>query len=106
MQPSETLNKPKQGIKKKISGKKSRLQKTIGTTLWVLFLVFATFVGTIYGWISKSKVAVEIIKNINVPPKETFGKDSLNLLILGCDENLAPGGKKVFKEALKVTLLF
>ena len=105
MQPSETLNKPKPGIKKKISGKKSRLQKAIGTTLWVLFLVFATFVGTIYGWISKSKVAVEIIKNINVPPKETFGKDSLNLLILGCDENLAPGGKKVLKAAGRADMI-
>jgi len=46
-----------------------------------------------------------IVRNMNRDPRETFGKDSLTLLLLGCDEDLAPGGKKVLTKASRADMI-
>lgn len=67
-------------------------------------LVFA-FAGTVLGWVGKSKVTSEIIRNINADPRSTFGSSQMTLLMLGCDEDLAHGGEKVLKAAGRADMI-
>lgn len=92
-------------VRQRASQKKGKGLRILGTVAWGL-LVFASLVaGSIYGWVGRSKVAVDLLANLNTTPKEAFGKDSMNLLILGCDEELAPGGKKVLKQAGRADMI-
>lgn len=64
-------------------------------------LASALVVGTFMGWISQSDVARETlaITLSKEEPQEAFKKDSLTLLVLGCDEDRAPGGRVVRENA-------
>jgi polyisoprenyl-teichoic acid--peptidoglycan teichoic acid transferase len=85
--------------------KQARSLKVLGTIAWFFVVVCSLVAGSIYGWIGRSKTAVDLLANLNTTPKEAFGKDSMNLLILGCDEELAPGGKKVLKKAGRADMI-
>jgi len=41
----------------------------------------------------------------NSSPQETFRNDTLTLLVLGCDEVLAPGGKKVLRKQARSDMM-
>lgn len=63
--------------------------------------------GTFWGFTDKSPVAKELIRSVlfNVKPEDTFNKESINILLLGCDEDLAPGGLKVLKHAGRADMI-
>jgi LCP family protein required for cell wall assembly len=76
-----------------------------GNILWVLLIGLCLFGGTVAGWLGRSKSTVEIVRNFNADPTEAFGKGAVNLLLLGCDEDLAPGGQKVLKQAGRADMI-
>lgn len=82
-------------------------KKVLTGTGYVLFCAFALGIGTIAGWIAKSPVLSAGLKQTitNRPPREVFGKDAFTMLVLGCDENRAPGGAKVTTAAARSDMM-
>lgn len=88
--------------------KRSGWQRALVGTVYVAFCAVVLALGTIGGWISQSKVASAVTSQTlrNVPPRQVFGDhDALTLLILGCDENRTPGGKKVTETAARSDMM-
>jgi polyisoprenyl-teichoic acid--peptidoglycan teichoic acid transferase len=100
MQHSPVPLRERAAVKRQSSTKKffSRLGYT-------LFLSLFALGGTIWGRISSSPVLTALIDGSKKPAEEVFGSDSVNLLLLGCDEDLAPGGKKVLKAAGRADMI-
>lgn len=72
------------------------------------FCLVALGLGTLAGWINQSSVAREVAFQTlqNKPPQEVFdNKSSLTILILGCDENRAPGGHRVITTAARSDMM-
>lgn len=69
-------------------------------TLWTALCTLAIGAGTILGWTGRSEVLQQItLQTIKrTPPSEIFHDDSITLLLLGCDEDRAYGGKTILKE--------
>lgn len=57
---------------------------------YVLFLLAVLVFSTIWGWISGSTVMSEIVRTTFIPkdPEKVFRKKEMNILILGCDQNI------------------
>ena len=87
----------------------SRSRRFFAGVLWVTVLGAALGVGTVAGWLRSSKALsgniVEIIKNQYREPKDVFKEDAMNVLILGCDEDLYYGGKQVLKTAARSDMM-
>ncbi|HLO98723.1 MAG TPA: LCP family protein [Fimbriimonas sp.] len=87
--------------------RKTVLRTWVTTSLWVMYLAVFGVVGSLAGWLfrntSANKVILPIIRN--TPPEETFGKDVVNILLLGCDEELYYGGKQVLKRAGRADMI-
>ncbi len=68
-------------------------------------LMVALVGGSFLGWLGQSDVITKTVLQtlMNTRPEDVFKnadgspKSSLTVLVLGCDEDLAPGGKKVLK---------
>src|SRR5579859_681994 len=62
-----------------------------GGIFYCAFLVLVLCVGTFFGWIGRSPLLKEAFFHpsafLNSNPKQTFHQDSLNVLVLGCDED-------------------
>ena len=76
-----------------------------GNILWLLWIGLFLFGGTVAGWLGRSKVMVDGIQGLTADPKETFGQNAVNILLLGCDEDLAPGGQTVLKQAGRADMI-
>lgn len=87
--------------------RKAPMKRKFGVVFYGIWIAAFAIGGTFFGMASKSPVATEIIKSylFNVKPEETFQSDSLNVLLLGCDEDLAPGGLKVLKSAGRADMI-
>jgi LCP family protein required for cell wall assembly len=73
-----------------------------------LFLVACVGVGAVAGWVHQSPLAEKILRSKiqNIPPQEAFGgADHQVVLLLGCDEDLAPGGKKLLKSSARADMI-
>ncbi len=82
-----------------------RWMRLIGGLLYTLLLLFSILAGGVLGWIGESSVLSSILRQsiARTTPQEVFdgqiqNKDALNLLLLGCDEDRAPGGKKILRQ--------
>jgi LCP family protein required for cell wall assembly len=89
---------------KDLKSGKSKFARGVG---YGLFLLVALGIGSTAGWINQSKVFVSLLKDGFNPdaPRSTFKADTITLLILGCDEDLAPGGKKVLKKQARSDMM-
>ena len=89
--------------------KVSRSRRVFGGILWSMTLVGALGVGTVAGWLGKSEVfskgGFQAVVNMRRDPKEVFKDDAMNILILGCDEDLYYGGKQVLKPAARSDMM-
>lgn len=87
--------------------KKTVLRKWVVTAAWLLWVAVFGIAGTAMGWIGRSAVASAIIPEIvnPTPPHEVFGKDVVNILLLGCDEELYYGGGQVLKKAGRADMI-
>lgn len=70
-------------------------------------LIVALSAGMIYRLVHESKVASSLFSQVlhHSSPQEAFHDDSLALLILGCDEVLSPGGKKVLRKQARSDMM-
>ncbi|HRI43085.1 MAG TPA: LCP family protein [Fimbriimonadaceae bacterium] len=75
-------------------------KKILKGTAYVALCAFAIGAGTILGYVGKSpliqQIAMQRIQN--TPPEEIFREDTVNVLLLGCDEDRAHGGKKILRQ--------
>lgn len=64
-------------------------------SLWVILAATCLSAGSFFGFIGRSKLMPELIdlKVHNVQPETVFNSDSVNLLILGCDEDRYYAGR-------------
>lgn len=76
----------------------------VGAVGYGLFLVLALAVGTVGGWVRQSPLIVTALTD-HRKPDEIFNQHTLTVLVLGCDEDLAPGGKKVLKKQARSDMM-
>lgn len=74
---------------------------------FLLLCSFGLGAGTILGFSNRSEVmkAIGIQTLKKTPPQEIFHDDSINLLLLGCDEDRAYGGKKILREQARSDMM-
>ncbi|MDR3691937.1 MAG: LCP family protein [Fimbriimonas sp.] len=75
----------------------SMARRAFGGAGYCLVLFLALAFGTIAGWIKQSDVISKILFNPPAP-KEAFHANSVTLLILGCDEDVADFTHKILKK--------
>ena len=87
--------------------KKPMWKTLLKGTAFVLLCSFAIGAGSILGFTGKSAVMKEMMiqRLSNTPPQEIFHDDSINLLLLGCDEDRAYGGKKILREQARSDMM-
>ena len=104
MQPQEPAKIP---IRVREQQRRAPAKRKLGVVFYSIWIAAFAIGGTFYGYIKKSPVAVRVIQSylFNVKPEDTFKSDSINILLLGCDEDLAPGGLKVIKQAGRADMI-
>lgn len=89
------------GATRKNSRKKSPRNSVSSSILYGLWLCLFLGAGSALGWIAKSPLLAGLLGSAlqirKVEPKQAFGKSSVTLLILGCDEDLVFKGVGVLK---------
>lgn len=85
----------------------SKWKRLLSGVAYATLLIAALGVGTGFGIVKRSKVLNEVIKQKlnNTKPDEVFHKDALTVLVLGCDEDLAPGGKVVLRKQARSDMM-
>lgn len=104
MQPQQ---QPRVPVRQRARAKKNPYKRALAATAYGLWVSAFAIGGTFWGFTSKSEVMKAVVKSFffNVQPSAEFEKDSLNILLLGCDEDLAPGGQKVLKKAGRADMI-
>ncbi|MCW5937594.1 MAG: LCP family protein [Fimbriimonadaceae bacterium] len=82
-------------------------------TLYVTFLVAALVAGSLFGWLGRSSIMAEALrqKAYGTKPQEVFRNDLksdrqyLNVLVLGCDEDYVYGGIGVTRHASRSDMM-
>lgn len=77
-------------------------------SLYGLLLLAMGAGGTVLGMVKDSKLAQELLKArlFGAPePQEVFGRNDITVLILGTDEDRAPGGRSVDREAARSDMI-
>lgn len=80
---------------------RSTSRRIVGIAGYFLMCAIALGAGAAVRWVGSSKVASAYVMQTlrNEPPKEAFGGlDTVTLLLLGCDEDVSYGGKKVTRK--------
>src|SRR5579871_1388245 len=85
--------------------KQPPILKFLSILFYVCFCALFVVLGAGARWISSGSVTREFALNYFKTPQEIFGQDSLNVLILGCDEDRAPGGKKIEKSGVRSDMM-
>jgi LCP family protein required for cell wall assembly len=76
--------------------------RILGAALYTVFCLSVLLAGTAFGYLLANPFGRALLPSI-IPgmhaktPQELFGADTLTVLILGCDEDVSPGGKQVLK---------
>lgn len=73
--------------------------------VYAVFLLLVLTAGSLAGWLGKSKVLGNGFVHIFEKPQDTFKQDTLTLLVLGCDEDRATGGKRVLKSGVRSDMM-
>lgn len=80
-----------------------------GIAFYVLLCLSALAIGGGYSWVKKSPLLFSMmLDRIGIPPpppKEIFGADSINVLLLGCDEDRVWGRYKPIREKARSDLM-
>lgn len=74
-------------------------KKLIGAAFYLVFCILFIVMGTV-GWMMyETPMLGKIVWNTIAPkkPVDVFHGDTVTILVLGCDEDLSPGGKKVLR---------
>jgi LCP family protein required for cell wall assembly len=77
-------------------------------SLYGLLLLVMAAGGTVLGFVKDSELAPGLVRDWlfgSPEPEEVFGRGDITLLILGTDEDRAPGGHKVDREAARSDMI-
>lgn len=80
-----------------------RWKVVVGWVCYGLLVSVALAGGTLYGW-AKDTVIIDILLGPD-PPEEVFGRNDITVLLLGTDEDRAPGGRTVDREAARSDMI-
>ena len=82
-------------------------KRILGVVLYGVWIAAFAVGGTFYGFMGRKPASRALVTSVlfNVKPEDTFKRDSINILLLGCDEDLAPGGLKVLKQAGRADMI-
>lgn len=75
--------------------------RILGGFVYLTFCLAVIGAASLLGWIGQSKVASALTRQyvMRTEPEQVFSNSSaLNILLLGCDEDRAYGGKKILRE--------
>ncbi len=86
---------------------KAKLFTGVKSFAYMGIIAGAIVSGAIIGWIGQSPVLEQFLNQAvwRTPPQEVFRRDDLTILILGCDRELAPGGKVVKEEKARSDMM-
>ncbi len=78
---------------------RSKARRILGGIGYGLFCAFSLAVGCGAGFVGRSAVLSSMVRGIvtQQKPEDVFVRDELTVLVLGCDEDLSYGGKKVLR---------
>src|SRR5687768_9278937 len=78
----------------------STAKRVFGGLFYVLVCAVALMLGTGAQWVSRSPVLMDVVSQFlgRTPPEKIFNRDAITLLILGCDEDRAYGGKTILRK--------
>ncbi len=85
--------------------RKSQAQRFFSGLLYIFFLFSVLLLGSAAGWFSKSNVFRAGLLHLSEPPEQMFHQNTLNVLVLGCDEDRATGGKKILKSGVRSDMM-
>lgn len=90
--------------------KPSRARRIFQGALWSLWTLGLLAIGTTMGWLSTSdqlapSKLLSLVRTVQSDPKDVFHDDAMNILVLGCDEDLYYGGKTVLKHAARSDMM-
>ena len=104
MQPQEPTTIP---IRVREAQQTSPWKRRLGAVFYGIWVSAFAIGGMFYYKLSPSATTLAIAHAMvfNVKPEATFKADSINILLLGCDEDLAPGGLKVLKKAGRADMI-
>lgn len=82
------------------SKKRAPWKSAVSWAFYVLLCAAALVFGAGAQWVGRSPVMVSMIQQslTNTQPTDVFATDTLTLLVLGCDEDRAPGGRRVTRQ--------
>lgn len=89
------------------SGRKPIWRRLLGAAAYATLLLGALAVGVAYRIVQGSRVGSSLLGKVlhHSSPRETFHNDNLTVLLLGCDEILSPGGKKVLRKQARSDMM-
>jgi len=101
---TKTKSKPQPRVKSK---PKPMWKRVVGAIAYVAFLSLFVAGGAVAERVSRSTVIKAAISQAirEKPPQQVFYRDELTVLLLGCDVDLAPGGKKVLKKQARTDMM-
>ncbi len=82
-------------------------KRILGVTAYAGVCVAIVGAGSMARIVNSSPIISSITNQVlrHTPPQQIFNQSSINLLVLGCDEDLAPGGKKILKAAARSDMM-
>lgn len=94
-------------VRQRARAKRNSARRVAGVIGYGAWLAAFAIGGTAYGFFTRTPAAKALVEAVisHKQPEETFEQDSVNILLLGCDEDLAPGGLKVLKQAGRADMI-
>lgn len=83
-----------------VASERQRWKVALGWVSWSLLVILALGAGTFFGWVKDSPLEDVIFRPKDSPDK-VFGRSNITLLVLGTDEDRAPGGRTIDREAAR-----
>jgi LCP family protein required for cell wall assembly len=75
--------------------------RILGAVGYGLFLLVVLTAATFFGWIRQSPLVATLVEDAitgDSSPQKSFHKDAVTLLILGCDSDYTPGGRRITRK--------
>ena len=84
------------------------MKRVYGGLAYAFLILLVLFLSSIAGYVHSSPALSAVIRQTiyRETPKDVFKREALTLLVLGCDQDLSYGGKKVLKANARSDMIF
>lgn len=82
-----------------------RWKVVMGWVGYGLLVSVALAGGTLLGWAKDSRVILNLLNPLKESPEKVFGRNDITILLLGTDEDRAPGGRTIDREAARSDMI-